>query len=92
MDVNNVAKNWGERGFGCGLWSDPPGRVWKDYVHGTDELLMVVEGALEVEIEGRKHRAAPGEEIFIPAHALHTVRNTGGTTARWLYGYRHAGV
>jgi hypothetical protein len=26
--------------------------------------------------------------VFIPARALHTVRNIGGTTARWLYGYR----
>jgi len=29
-----------------------------------------------------------GDEVFIPAPALHTVRNVGGTTARWLYGYR----
>ena len=31
---------------------------------------------------------AIGEEILIPARTSHTVRNTGNTTARWLYGYK----
>ncbi len=33
-------------------------------------------------------RPAIGEEILVPAHTSHTVRNTGSTTARWLYGYK----
>ena len=88
MDAQKVEQDWNARGFSCDLWTDPPGRVWKDYVHDADELLMVIEGELEVEIDGGKHRAKPGVELFIPAHARHTVRNIGGTTARWLYGYK----
>jgi mannose-6-phosphate isomerase-like protein (cupin superfamily) len=87
-DIASVEEAWRARGFGCDLWTDPPRKVWKDFTHNVDELLMVVEGELEVEIDGAPHRRAPGDEVFIPARALHTVRNVGGATARWLYGYR----
>lgn len=80
---------WRSRGFSCGLWVDPPGQVWEDYVHSIDELVMPIEGTLELEIEGRIFRPTIGEEVFIPARARHSVRNVGGTTARWLYGYKH---
>ncbi|MFZ0887480.1 MAG: cupin domain-containing protein [Candidatus Binataceae bacterium] len=92
MDARKVEQDWRARGFSCDLWVDPPDRVWRDYLHDVDELLMVVEGELEVGIEGRIHRAKPGVELFIPAHARHTVRNIGGTTARLLYGYRTSHV
>lgn len=88
VEIAKIEKDWSERGFGCGLWVDPPGQVWKDYVHAVDELLMVVEGNLEIEIEGKPFRPEPGEELFIPANTRHSVRNLGKTTARWLYGYR----
>jgi mannose-6-phosphate isomerase-like protein (cupin superfamily) len=82
-----VAANWKSRGFSCDLWVDPPGQVWADYVHEVDELVMVVVGEVEFEIDGVTHRPEAGEELLIPARALHTVRNVGGTESRWLYGY-----
>ncbi|HEY3197953.1 MAG TPA: cupin domain-containing protein [Nitrospirales bacterium] len=88
LDQGQKAKDWQARGFSCGLWVDPPGQVWEDYMHSTDELLMLIEGALELEMQGKTLRPPIGEEILIPAHTSHTVRNIGGTTARWLYGYK----
>ena len=82
-----IEKDWSERGFSCGLWTDPPGQVWEDFTHGTDELVILLEGEIEIEIEGKTFRPEPGEEVFIPAQAKHSVRNVGGTTAKWLYGY-----
>jgi quercetin dioxygenase-like cupin family protein len=67
---------------------DPPGQRWEDFTHPTDELVLVLEGAMEFEVEGRAVRPATGEELLIPAGARHSARNVGGTTARWLYGYR----
>ncbi|WP_437671080.1 cupin domain-containing protein [Sorangium sp. So ce131] len=84
---DDVLERWRARGFHGGLWTDPPGRVWKDYVHGEDELLMVLEGELELGLGGRKVVPRIGEEIEIPAGVVHTVRNAGRTTARWLYAY-----
>jgi mannose-6-phosphate isomerase-like protein (cupin superfamily) len=88
VDRDAVASDWRQRGFSCGLWVDPPGQVWADYVHGTDEVVMVVEGEVEFEIDGKRHRPQPGQELLIPAGATHTVRNLGKTESRWLYGYK----
>ena len=88
MNRANIENQWKSRGFSCDLWTDPPGQEWIDYVHSVDELLMLMEGELEMEMQGRRFRPKLGEEVFIPAGASHTVRNVGGTTARWLYGYK----
>ncbi|RMH05092.1 MAG: cupin domain-containing protein [Nitrospirae bacterium] len=88
IDQEAIAREWASRGFSCDLWIDPPGRRWEDFVHTTDEVILVVEGQLEVEINGTRYYPPVGEELFIPAGASHSVRNIGQTTARWLYGYR----
>jgi quercetin dioxygenase-like cupin family protein len=59
------------------LWVDPPGQVWADDVHDVDERVRVVEGDVEFEIEGKVHRPAQCEELFIPARARHTVQSFG---------------
>jgi mannose-6-phosphate isomerase-like protein (cupin superfamily) len=87
-DREQVAADWAARGFGCDLWVDPPGRRWEDFTHATDELVLVLEGAMEFEVEGRVVHPALGEELLIPSGARHSARNLGSTTARWLYGYR----
>ncbi len=89
-DRRQVERDWRSRGFSCGLWVDPPGQVWEDYVHATDEVVIVLEGELELELQGKTFRPHIGEEVFIPAHVPHSVRNVGGTTAKWLYGYKEA--
>ena len=88
MDGDEVLRSWQARGFRGGVWVDPPGQVWEDYVHETDELFMVVEGEVELEIAGTKMQPAIGDELLIPARAVHSVRNVGATTARWLYAYK----
>jgi len=44
VDREKVKKDWAARGFSCGLWVDPPGQVWADFMHDTDELVMLLEG------------------------------------------------
>jgi mannose-6-phosphate isomerase-like protein (cupin superfamily) len=88
VNVKAVRSDWQSRGFSCDTWTDPPGQVWEDYRHSVDELVMVLEGEVEFEFAGKAVRPAPGEEVLIPANMLHTVRNLGATTSRWLYGYK----
>jgi mannose-6-phosphate isomerase-like protein (cupin superfamily) len=90
MDLSRVKQNWESRGFSCDLWVDPPGQVWADFVHATDELVMLIEGAVELSFAGKTLRPAVGEEVLIPAGVSHTVTNVGKTTNRWYYGYRRA--
>ena len=84
-----VAAEWASRGFGCDLWVDPPGRRWEDFVHETDELVMLLEGEQEFEVDGIVSRPSVGEEVLIPAGSRHSARNVGQTTSRWLFGYRN---
>jgi mannose-6-phosphate isomerase-like protein (cupin superfamily) len=88
VDKAKVKKDWAGRGFSCDLWVDPPGWVWADFVHETDELVMLVEGEEEFEMNGERYHLQVGEEFLIPAGTYHTARNVGKTTARWLYGYK----
>lgn len=88
VDRNAVEQDWAARGFSCDLWVDPPDQCWEDFVHRVDEVVIVVEGRMEFEIDGAVETPEPGRELFIPAGAVHSARNRGNTTARWLYGYR----
>lgn len=85
---HDVADDWADRGFSCDVWVDPPGQRWEDFVHPVDELVVVLEGTLEFEIDGEIRHPGTGEEVYIPAGAVHSVRNIGTSIARWLYGYR----
>ena len=88
IEMDQIRKQWGRRGFSCDLWTDPPGQVWEGYRHEVDELFMAVEGQVEFEMNRSKCLLKPGEEIFIPAGVVHSVRNLGRSQSRWLYGYR----
>lgn len=87
VDRARVASDWRNRGYSCDLFVDPPGREWNDFVHSTNELVTVAEGKLEVIIAGERHVAAPGDEVFIPKNARHSVKNIHSGATRWLYGY-----
>jgi quercetin dioxygenase-like cupin family protein len=88
LDPKKVAADWAARGFSCELWTDPPGRCWEDFRHAVDELVVPLEGEVEFEVEGVVSRPQPGEELLIPAGAVHSARNIGSTTNRWLFGYK----
>ena len=83
-----VKADWEARGYDFEYWSDPPGRVWPDFVHDVDEVAMLLEGEIEFTVGGVTFRPAIGEELLIPAGVRHTVVNTGSTTNRWCFGYR----
>ena len=78
-----------DRGFSFGVFVDPPGRCWADFTHATDELVMLTRGKYELKFEGKVLSPEIGEEVLIPAQALHTVTNNGAVTNEWLYGYKN---
>jgi mannose-6-phosphate isomerase-like protein (cupin superfamily) len=82
-----VARDWSGRGYSCDWFVDPPGREWNDFVHGCNELVTVVEGRLEMIVDGESCVLEPGDEVYIPKGALHSVKNIHSATTRWLYGY-----
>ena len=65
-----IKQNWHSRGYSFGVFRDPPGQIWSDFVHRTDELVVLAEGEIEVEIEGKAERFQIGEMVFIPAKEI----------------------
>lgn len=88
LDLDQIAADWKSRGFSCELWTDPPGQCWENFTHATDEVVVLLAGEMEFEVQGEITHPQAGEELLIPAGAVHAARNIGSTTARWLFGYR----
>jgi mannose-6-phosphate isomerase-like protein (cupin superfamily) len=88
MNPEQIKEDWNSRGYSFGIFKDPPGQVWPDFVHKTDELVVLAEGKIEIEIEGQSQQPPIGMEVFIPAKAMHTIRNVGKTNNVWYYGYK----
>ena len=82
-----VSRDWRDRSYSCNWFVDPPGQQWNNFVHNCNELVIVVEGLLEMSIAGQTWVVQPGDEVFIPEGAVHSVKNIHTDTTRWLYGY-----
>jgi quercetin dioxygenase-like cupin family protein len=66
----------------------PPGAVVPRHTHPGEELVYVLEGALEFQLEGQTPVARKaGEVLFIPAGTVHTAKNvsSGNSTALSTY-------
>ena len=70
MNSDLIKQAWQSRGYSFGVFSDPPCQVWADLVHKTDELVILAEGEIEVEIEGKAERFQIGGMVFIPAKEI----------------------
>ena len=65
-----------------------PGVTAPRHSHPGEELVYVVEGVLEYQLDGRPPvTVRAGEVLFIPSGAVHAVRNVGGGNAVELATY-----
>lgn len=56
-----------------------PGR---HYHEDADEYFLILDGEIEVELEGVRSLKSPGEAVFIPRGKVHSFRNPGNSPAR----------
>jgi mannose-6-phosphate isomerase-like protein (cupin superfamily) len=87
-EQERVRQQWGAESFSCEIWIDPPDQVWHDFQHDVDKRALLLEGIVQIEMQGKDVRLQAGDELMIPAGTRHTVRNCGSGPARWLHGYR----
>ena len=87
IDPAAVRADWAARGYSCQDFVDPPGQQWRDFVHQSNELVTVVEGHLRLTVGDTTVEAAPGDEVFIPKGANHSVVNIHDAFTHWLFGY-----
>ena len=58
------------------------------HTHPGEEIIYVLEGSLEYEIEGEPAKTySAGDALTVPAGAVHAVRNVGGGNAAELATY-----
>ena len=55
-----------------------PGYVAPRHTHPGEEMIYVIEGTLQYQIEGQPDATVkPGDVLFVPAGAIHSVKNIG---------------
>jgi quercetin dioxygenase-like cupin family protein len=57
------------------------------HFHYGEEIIYVLEGTLEYEIEGESRTVKAGEALTVPAEAVHSVKNVGDVDAAELATY-----
>lgn len=69
-----------------------PGGFNPSHTHDREEVLVLLDGSLDVTTAGTTHALRAGDSIVIPARTAHQLRNAGDDTAEWLLvapaGYR----
>jgi quercetin dioxygenase-like cupin family protein len=65
-----------------------PGVAFGKHTHPGEEIIYVLEGALEYEVAGKPPvTLRAGDVLFIPAGAVHSARNVGSVTGSKLATY-----
>lgn len=65
-----------------------PGYLSPRHRHPGEEIVYVIEGLVEYEVEGRAPATyKAGEVLFIPAGAIHSAKNVGSSNAAELATY-----
>jgi quercetin dioxygenase-like cupin family protein len=65
-----------------------PGVAFGKHTHPGEEIIYVLEGSLEYEIEGKPPMTLKaGDVLFIPAGTIHAAKNVGSGTASELATY-----
>ena len=66
MNSDQLKQDWNSRGYSFGIFKDRPGQVWADFVHKTDELVVLAEGEIEIETEVKSQSPQIGEGGVYP--------------------------
>jgi quercetin dioxygenase-like cupin family protein len=65
-----------------------PGAAFGKHTHPGEEIIYVLEGSLEYEIEGKPPvTLKAGDVFFVPAGTVHAARNAGSSNAAELATY-----
>jgi quercetin dioxygenase-like cupin family protein len=65
-----------------------PGYVSPRHTHPGEEIIYVLEGTLEYEVEGKRPvTVKPGDALFVPAGTVHAAKNVGSDNGAELATY-----
>jgi quercetin dioxygenase-like cupin family protein len=64
-----------------------PGASFPRHTHPGEEVINVLEGTLEYEVDGKTVTLKAGDVLFIPAGTIHAAKNVGSVNAAELATY-----
>lgn len=64
-----------------------PGASFPRHTHPGEEIIYVLEGSLEYEVDGKPVRVKAGDVLFVPYGVVHSARNIGTGPAAELATY-----
>ena len=64
-----------------------PGYVAPRHTHPGEEIIYVLEGTLEYQIDGKTSTVKPGDVLFVPAGIVHSAKNIGSGNGAELATY-----
>jgi|SRR6185437_3974440 len=64
-----------------------PGYVSPRHTHPGEEIIYVLDGTLQYEIDGKLVTAKPGDVLFVPAGTIHSAKNIGTSNGAELATY-----
>lgn len=54
------------------------------HAHTSEEVMLMLDGAVDVTVDGITRRLAAGDTLIVPAGSMHCIENGGGQPAEWL--------
>ena len=79
-DKREAIREISEAGWWPVSWRDAPGDVYEPHKHDADQTLYMVEGQLEIGVDGRTVRLSPGDKLELPAFTVHSASTPEGAT------------
>jgi mannose-6-phosphate isomerase-like protein (cupin superfamily) len=61
-------------------WRDAPGDVYEAHEHDVDQTLYMVEGHIEIGVDGQPLHLNAGDKLELPAFTVHSARAPEGAT------------
>ncbi|HSV83605.1 MAG TPA: cupin domain-containing protein [Ramlibacter sp.] len=66
------------------LMTAPAGKVSEPHSHPNEQWIYVLDGVMELIVDGITHTAHPGEVIYIPANTIHCGSTPPGKDAKFF--------
>ncbi|MEH6628100.1 MAG: hypothetical protein V7739_16780 [Motiliproteus sp.] len=89
MNIDELEKNWTDRGFSFGVGTIKSGDAVDEAVHEEkDELVLMETGEYEFIIGNESFFQKGNVEVLIPAGSTHTIKNIGPNDSKIYYGYK----
>lgn len=55
-------------------WTDAPNAYYDEHTHESLSAHIIIEGQMELKMDGKTHVCGPGDRVDVPAKTVHTAK------------------